>query len=242
MGRRRQSWFDYVKLMCSKNFTVCWISQRHCTCSWPLPSWHWIQHCWNFVRSGFTRGFSGPPKGKRCNCILKRRLPWRSQYRIHAARHPEGFSAEKALQSASREYKIALWKRVHVRMRLHLKRNDVIDGKRFSLGDKTQPSEQRGLSVGGWGRDDFCTVLISKCICKFTHTRLLIALFHLPWFLQGPTRKKGLLANYAMRLKGANEMLETESGGGYTTFFTALLEIRKGETPQSFQPQPSRNM
>lgn len=127
-------------------------------------------------------------------------------------------------------------------MRLHLKRNGVIDGKRFSLGDKTQPSEQRGLSVGGWGRDDFCTVLISKCICKFTHTRLLIALFHLPWFLQGPTRKKGLLANYAMRLKGTNEMLETESGGGYTTFFTALLEIRKGETPQSFQPQPSRNM
>lgn len=45
-----------------------------------------------------------------------------------------------------------------------------------------------------------------------------------------------------MRLKGANEMLETESGGGYTTFFTALLKIRKGETPQSFQPQPSRNM
>lgn len=74
MGRRRQSWFDCVKLMCSKNFTVCWISQRHCTCSWPLPSCHWIQHCWHFVRSGFTRGFSGPPEGKRCNCILKRRL------------------------------------------------------------------------------------------------------------------------------------------------------------------------
>lgn len=56
-GRQWQSWFDYVKLMCSNNFTVCWISQRHCTCSWPLPSWHWIQHCWKFLRSGFRRGF-----------------------------------------------------------------------------------------------------------------------------------------------------------------------------------------
>lgn len=31
-------------------------------------------------------------------------------------------------------------------MRSHLKRKGVIDGKRFSLGDKTQPSEQRGLA------------------------------------------------------------------------------------------------
>lgn len=100
---------------------------------------------------------------------------------------------------------------------------------------ETKPS-RRSSEVCLWG-DEGGRISAQFLSLNASHSSPY-CLFHLPWFLQGPTR----LANYATRLKGANEMLESESGGGYTAFFTALLEMRKGEPPQSFQPQPSRNM